>query len=178
MRLLSIDPSSSNAHAALWLDGVLQCVERLYVYEGPRWDIDLFVTEQMTVFTKAGARALIQVAYDAGMRAGPFAAVGVPCVALLPDEWRAELGVPGAHKTRTKRAVDADVRSACITAVPGLDAFVAPLKGPRGGLAQDAYDCVAIGLAAYRLIHRLGYAPVVSHCMMPRDLEKSGQLPR
>lgn len=178
MRIISVDPSAGNAHAALWLDGTLQRVERLVSYEGPHWDVDLFVTEQMTVFNMAGARALIQVAYDAGMRAGPYAEAQVPCVALLASEWRAELGIEGANRSRKKAAVDADVREACLREVPGLERILSPLRGARGRLAQDAWDCVAIGLAAYRLIGRLGLGTLVGHCRLPRDLRRSGQLPR
>lgn len=177
MRILSVDPSAGNAHAALWHDGLLRHVEHVTDY-GEAEAIDLFVTEQMVVFSMAQARSLIQTSYDAGMRAGPYAEAHIPCVALLASEWRAELGVEGANRSRKKAAVDADVRAACLREVPGLERILAPLKGPRGRLAQDAYDCVAIGLAAYRLIGRLSLGPLVEHCRMPRDLRKSGQLPR
>jgi hypothetical protein len=180
--LLSVDPSRTRAYGALWRGDCVIRVEELSDYQASfaRFDlpVSLFVTEQVTVFGgAANARALIQVAYDAGLRAGPFAARGVPCVALTPSEWRAVLGVQGAHKTRSKRDVDADVREVVLRNVPGVEAVLEPHKGSRGALPQDAFDAIAIGLAAGRMRTRLGHATFVEHHAMPRDLSKSRAAP-
>jgi hypothetical protein len=178
--ILSVDPSRTRAYGALWRDGCVVRVAALSGYESgydrfdPNQPLALFVTEQVTVFGgAANARALIQVAYDAGLRAGPYAARGVPCVALTPSEWRSALGVQGAHKTRAKRAVDADVREVVLRDVPGAEAALAPFKGSRGALPQDAFDAIAIGLAAERMRTRLGHEAFAEHHAMPRDLSKS-----
>lgn len=180
--ILSVDPSRTRAYGALWRGGCVVRVEALSGYESGYDCFDrplsLFVTEQVTVFGgAANARALIQVAYDAGLRAGPFAARGVPCVALTPSEWRAALGVQGAHKTRSKRDVDADVRAAVLRDAPGAEAALVPHKGSRGALPQDAFDAIAIGLAVERMRTRLGHEAFAEHHAMPRDLSKSRVAP-
>ncbi len=176
--IISVDPSRIRAYGALWRGGCVVRVEALADYQASfaRFDlpVSLFVTEQVTVFGgAANARALVQVAYDAGLRAGPFAARGVPCVALTPSEWRAALGVQDAHKTRPKRAVDSGVRAVVLRDAPGAEVALATHRGPRGAMPQDAFDAIAIGLAAERMLSRLGREAFLEHHAMPRNLSKS-----